>query len=594
MASLSDLFRAGKLGAWWKFWTWKVKNNIDRTFLHVQNRIYGRNSQPWMQFNFQTRKEKPDLPATYQFGFVILPGTTGGSNLASHNALGQLSYAGWKAWDATGKPFESTDDIKPAWDIAGSQEGALSGLKAFIDQGELDYVCFMDEGDYFDDAYLARLVLSMHGVEPQGIYCDEDHYQPPYGITGMPFLKPGLSEALLLSINYLRHAFFHKDMVKQLNDQAMTLEVLREKLAWELTSSKGAVLPVPGDLYHAAEPIIPDKTTLTGRMGSIKTSLEQKGLRQVSTEIAEYDQMHVTWATKGDQVSIIVPTHDHGAVLKRMLDSLRQNTTYPNYEIIIVDNHSREEEALRLYDELKKDVRIRILRRSDDFNYSRYNNAGASLARGQILLFLNNDMEITHPDWLDELVMWAERPDVGVVGARLMYPNGRIQHAGVVIGLVGSAGHVFIGEHPDILTPHGSPRWYRNMLAVTGACMAMRREVYDELGGFDEAYQLTFSDITFCLKAIERGYRVVYNPFACLVHHEGGTRGDHIPDADIIRMAGELEPWINKGDPFYSPRLSRMIATPTIKHGQEEDPIKRLQMIRELAEYSLAPKGRKA
>ena len=124
--------------------------------------------------------------------------------------------------------------------------------------------------------------------------------------------------------------------------------------------------------------------------------------------------------------------------------------------------------------------------------------------------------------------------------------------------------------------------------------MAMRREVYDELGGFDEAYQLTFSDITFCLKAIERGYRVVYNPFACLVHHEGGTRGDHIPDADIIRMAGELEPWINKGDPFYSPRLSRMIATPTIKHGQEEDPIKRLQMIRELAEYSLAPKGRKA
>ena len=212
---------------------------------------------------------------------------------------------------------------------------------------------------------------------------------------------------------------------------------------------------------------------------------------------------------------------------------------------------------------------------------------------GKILLFLNNDMEITHPDWLDELVMWAERPEVGIVGARLMYPNGRIQHVGVVIGLVGSAGHVFIGEYPEIFTPHGSPLWYRNMLAVTGACMAMRRQVYDELGGFDEAYQLTFSDITLCLKAIEHGYQVIYNPFACLVHHEGGTRGTYIPDADIVRMADELEPWIKKGDPFYNPLLSRMIATPTIRHGQEEDPLKRLQMIRELAAYPVPRKGGK-
>jgi GT2 family glycosyltransferase len=277
-----------------------------------------------------------------------------------------------------------------------------------------------------------------------------------------------------------------------------------------------------------------------------------------------------------------------------MLDSLRQNTTYPNYEIILVDNHSKGEETLRLYEDLEQDLRIRILRRSDEFNYSRYNNAGTDVARGNILLFLNNDVEVTHPDWLDELVMWAERPEVGVVGARLMYPNGRIQHAGVVIGLVGSAGHVFIGEPPDTFTPHGSPLWYRNMLAVTGACMAMRREVYDELGGFDESYQLTFSDITFCLKAIEHGYQVVYNPFACLVHHEGGTRGDHIPDGDISLMAKELEPWVKRGDIFYNPRLSRMIATPTIRHGKEEDPVKRLQMIRELAEYPIPQKGRKA
>jgi GT2 family glycosyltransferase len=336
------------------------------------------------------------------------------------------------------------------------------------------------------------------------------------------------------------------------------------------------------------------QSALVQRAGVIKAVLEEKGLSGVEVGVSKVGQLHVTRKTSGDLVSIIVLTHDHSEVLARMMKSLREKTGYPNYEVIIVDNYSRDDKTAALYAELKKDTRIRIVRREDKFNYSRYNNAGAAIARGQILLFMNNDMQITHTGWLDELVMWAERPEVGVVGARLMYPNGRIQHAGVVIGLVGSAGHVFIGEYPDILTPHGSPLWYRNMLAVTGACMAMRRQVYDELGGFDEAYQLTFSDITLCLKAIELGYQVVYNPFACLVHHEGGTRGDYIPDADIVRMANELEPWIRKGDPYYNPLLSRMIATPTLLHGQEEDPLKRLQMIRELAEYPLAPKGRKA
>jgi len=207
---------------------------------------------------------------------------------------------------------------------------------------------------------------------------------------------------------------------------------------------------------------------------------------------------------------------------------------------------------------------------------------------------INNDVEIEEPNWLTELVMWAERPRVGIVGARLMYPNGRIQHAGVVLGLVGSAGHVFIGEPPEIETAFGSPMWYRNYLAVTGACMAMRREVYDELGGFDEAYQLTFSDITLCIKAIEKGYQVVYNPYACLVHHEGGTRGDHIPDADIRLMTKELGKWVEAGDPYYNPLLSHLIATPALKRNFEESPIERLKMINTLAEIDLPKNGMKS
>ncbi len=294
---------------------------------------------------------------------------------------------------------------------------------------------------------------------------------------------------------------------------------------------------------------------------------------------------HVSWAVKDKLVSIIIPTHNQSTRLLHLLDTLRKHTAFTNYEILLLDDLSDEVGIDGIYAKLSTDSRIRILRREESFNYSLYNNIGARAAAGEILVFMNNDMTITQPEWLTELVMWAQQPEVGVVGARLMYPHGRIQHAGVIMGLVGSAGHVFIGEPEKINGPYGSPLQYRNLLAVTGACMAMRRDVYDLLGGFDEGYQLTFSDIALCLKAIEQGYQVVYNPFACLEHDEGGTRGDTIPDEDIRRMVAKFTPWIEKGDPYFNPFLSRLIATPTLRRHHEENPLHRLQMIQALAEY---------
>lgn len=590
MASLSDLFRAGKFKDWWKFWSWKARNSIDRYSIHLQNRMYGSQSQPWPQFNFPVRREGPKLTLSKRFGFVILPGTTSGKTRLTHGALDHQGYPGWAVWNLTGSSFETTDAVKPSWS-AEETTSDMARLKDFIRLADLDYVSFLDEGDYFDETYLAQILLGTQGQTPAGIYCDEDHYQPPYGAVDTPFLKPGPSEALLISVNYLRHAFFHKDLVMGLENGHFSIADLRERLAWELLKGDQQLLHIPGRLVHAVEPIQPTQKTIEQRAGVIRTVLEERGVSGVKVKLGNPGLLHLTWKTNDDLVSIIVLTRDHSEILARMLQTLRERTRYPNYEIIIVDNQSCEPQTAALYSELEEDTRIRIVYREDDFNYSRYNNAGAKFARGKVLLFLNNDIEIIHPDWLTELVMWVEQPKVGIVGARLMYPNGRIQHAGVVIGLVGSAGHVFIGEHPEIFTPHGSPLWYRNMLAVTGACMAMRRDVFDTLSGFDEDYQLTFSDITLCLKAIDHGYQVIYNPFACLVHHEGGTRGKTIPDLDIVRMAGELEPWIKKGDPYYNPLLSRMIATPTIRHGHEEDPLKRLRMIRDLAAYPVPQKG---
>jgi GT2 family glycosyltransferase len=195
------------------------------------------------------------------------------------------------------------------------------------------------------------------------------------------------------------------------------------------------------------------------------------------------------------------------------------------------------------------------------------------------LLFLNNDTEAIDADWLSEIAGWAIQPEIGIVGAKLLYPDLRIQHAGIVVGMEGHGSHIFAGKREGYSGIFGSVDWYRNYSAVTGACMAIRREVFDKIGGFDEEYDLVFSDIDICLRAIATGYRVIYNPFARLIHHEGKTRHRHIPAKDYHIAYQRLKSVVERGDPFYNPNLSYSIRIPTFKRTYEETPIQRLESI---------------
>jgi GT2 family glycosyltransferase len=313
----------------------------------------------------------------------------------------------------------------------------------------------------------------------------------------------------------------------------------------------------------------------------LEDHLRRLGLTEPGAELNQEGRIRLQWIPERKLVSIIIPNKDRPGILRRALETLSNKTCYPAYEVILVDNASTDPETLALYRQFTAEPWCRMVQGPVSFNYSAFNNLGARQSRGDYLLFLNNDIEIMDPFWLDDLVMWASRPSVGVVGGQLLYPDGRIQHAGVVLGLVGSAGHVFIGEQPEVQTPFGSPSWYRDCLAVTGACLMTRRDVFETLGGFDEAYQLTFSDITYCLAAIHRGYRVVYNPAARLVHHEGGTRGRHIPIPDLQRMYWDLRQQVTEGDPFYNPLLSHLVGTPTLRRRFEATPASRMDRIQE-------------
>jgi GT2 family glycosyltransferase len=251
-------------------------------------------------------------------------------------------------------------------------------------------------------------------------------------------------------------------------------------------------------------------------------------------------------------VTVIIPTRDAPQHLDRCLRSIFGRTTYLNYDVLLVDNRSTDPAALRLFDEYPVDV----LDYRDRFNFSRVNNLAAARAAGEFLVFLNNDTEVLTPGWLEALVGLAELEGIGAVGPLLVYPNGRVQHAGVVLGLRGTADHIMRGFPSDVDGYAGSLACTREVSAVTAACMMVGHALLDEIGGFDEHYGTHYQDVDVCLRLRAAGFRNLYTPRAVVRHDEGITRGsryDHLDRALFLDTWGDA---IARGDPYYNPSLS--------------------------------------
>lgn len=262
-------------------------------------------------------------------------------------------------------------------------------------------------------------------------------------------------------------------------------------------------------------------------------------------------------------VSLLIPSKDSMTVLRRCVESILQRTTYTPYEILILENNSEQEETFAYYDTLD-DARVRVLRWEGPFNYAAINNFGVRHARGDMLLLINNDVEVITPDWIEEMLMFAQRPDVGAVGAKLLYPNDTIQHAGIVLGMGGIAGHGHKGFMSD--EPGYMHRLWgaQNVSAVTGACLMVRRELWQALGGMEEAFAVAFNDVDFCMRVAQAGYWNVLTPYAVLYHHESYSRGtDDTPEKrrrfvrEIHRFAERWAQALQEGDGHYHPLLTR-------------------------------------
>ena len=281
------------------------------------------------------------------------------------------------------------------------------------------------------------------------------------------------------------------------------------------------------------------------RPGCVETLFTSRGPRCYTTRFT---------VTGRPLVSILIPTRDQVGLLRTTIESILSRTDYASYEIVVVDNNSRDPEALAYLASLRPPCHVH--RWTQPFNYSAINNFGVRAARGDQLLFLNNDVEVIGGDWLTALLEYAQFDTVGAVGAKLLYTDGTIQHAGVVLNVGGVAQHAFRCTAREV---QGAPRLAdlpRNCSAVTGACMMVPRRVFEEVGGFDEALRVVFNDVDLCLRIRERKYEVVYTPHALLYHHEGASRGRLHPPEDEKLFAARWAALLGRVDPYYNPNLS--------------------------------------
>lgn len=445
-------------------------------------------------------------------------------------------------------------------------QGISANTNRALELAEGEFVALLDHDDTLAPFALyevARLLASDRSLDL--VYSDHDYIDETGSQRFNPLFKPDWSPEIMLSANYITHlTVLRLAVVRDLGGFDPGTDGAQD---WDLflrvIERTTQIAHIPRILYHwrthsASTALNPNAKNYAegAQLRSIQAHLDRTGLPAQIT-VSSGGLLRVRWSHAEEKlVSIIIPSRDKVDLLSRTINSLRAVTSYPNYEILIVDNGSQEPATQRYYETLSKLPNVQVLPYPHPFNYSAVNNYGAKHATGDLLLFLNNDVEFTNPDWLDELTGWAQVHAVGVTGARLLRPNGSIQHAGVVIGFDGFAGHPFADQPALTFNLYGSTGWYRNFLAVTGACMMIRREVFDEIGGFDETFVLCGSDVEICLRAWRYGYRTVYNPFAELVHYECQTRKTDVPRQDYFISFRHYEPYLRDGDPYWNPNLS--------------------------------------
>ncbi len=464
-----------------------------------------------------------------------------------------------------------------------NNQGISGNSNIAISMATGDFILFLDHDDTLAPFALYEIVKALNKNDTLDLlYSDRDLLSEDGTYRFDPLFKPDWSPEMLLSVNYLSHlCVIRRSILNTIGFFDSEMDGAQDwDLFFRITEKTDKISHIPKILYHwrsikascatrghDAKPYI-----ITAQRKAIQKHLErcnQKG----DVRLLPQGWGNIQWEITTDKlVSIIIPSKNV-SLLKICLDSFFSLTSYSNYEIIVIDTGIDPAIDPAFIEKISNLQNFNMIRYKKPFNYSAVNNTGSQYAKGEIILFLNDDIRVISPDWLSEMVAWAIKDGIGVVGAKLLYPNNTIQHAGVVLGLTGFAGHPFQACADHTMGLFGSTDWYRNYSAVTGACMMVRRAIFDEIGGFDEDFILCGSDVEFCLRVRKKGYRILYTPFAVLEHLESASRGCKIPQEDYLLSMRYYSPIVEKGDPFFNPNLSLWDCTPNLRKPGEKLPI---------------------
>ena len=492
------------------------------------------------------------------------------------------TYANWELCLADGSTKKEVGDFirqkygkekRIRYQKLEENNGIAGNTNAAVAMATGDYVMLCDHDDLVAvDALYEMVSVLNEDSSIDIIYTDEDKVNSDTTMYFSPNFKPDFNFDFLRSINYICHIFtVRKTILDEVGGFRENFDGAQDfDFILRCCEKTTKIAHIPKILYHwrvhqesTADNPLSKMYAYDAGQKAIEQHLKRCG---VTAEVSKTENLgfyRVKYQQEGSPlVSILIPNKDQKDTLDQCLKSIEARTDYENYEIIIIENNSTEQETFEYYKQIKN-PKIRVIEWKDEFNYSAINNFGVRHAKGEYLLFLNNDIEVINSDWLGEMLSNCQREEVGAVGAKLYYPDNTVQHAGVIVGIGGVAGSVFVGLKRGYTGYMHRASIQQNLSAVTAACMMVKKSVFEEVGGFEEELKVAFNDIDFCLKIREKGHLIVYDPYVELYHYESKTRGAEDTTEKIRRFQSEIEymrsHWssiLKNGDPAYNPNLS--------------------------------------
>lgn len=494
------------------------------------------------------------------------------------------TYGNWELCIANGSPEDSAmkkvleeytkKDSRIRVSELTENKGIAGNTNAALEMAQGEFVGLLDHDDLLAPNALYEIVRALdEDRNLDAVYTDEDKVTTELDEHFQPHLKPDFNLDLLRSNNYICHFFVvRRSIVQKVGGFCQEFDGAQDHdFIFRCIETAEKVGHIPEILYHwrthkasTADNPASKMYAFDAGKRAIEAHLKRTGTEGIVSHTPDLGFFRVKYPVQGQPlVSVIIPNKDEKETLKACIDSIREKTEYPNYEIIIVENNSTTDEIFQYYKELSQDPRIRLLRWKKEFNYSAINNYGVCHANGEYLLFLNNDVTVITPGWIKELLGVCQRPEVGAAGVKLIYPDNTIQHAGCVIGLGGIAGHMFVDMPANRTGYFHKASILQDMSAVTAACMMMKRTAFEEAGGFTEKLSVAFNDVDLCLKVRKNHKLIVYDPYVQLYHMESKTRGAEDNKEKVRRFQEEIEymrcQWLDilkKGDPYYNKNLS--------------------------------------